>query len=1108
MGSDRKIGTYDFKVLHEQIADNDLFEDKTHERLAISLDRLIRNEDQGITIGLEGSWGSGKSTVISLLKKNLAVSDSKKTLFFMFDAWAHDGDPLRKIFLERLIDTVDPNGNNKFLSSLKLTVSSRKKTVEVKTHKRASKLGKWLSIWTLLVPFGVALLSAQNYEKISMPWSTGATDAHWYFIVGIIAVLAPALFAIYWGVWGGRKEGNNKWDFFESSGTENYIQDVTEDGERTSIEFERFFSLIMSHLIDEQKKYDKAIIVIDNLDRVDPAHAKNIWATLQTFFQHRSTPSSSSKGTWVNKLWFIVPFDREGLSRIWESNGRPLDNELNDDSEVASSFFNKCFQVISYVPKPVPSGWVNYLNTRIKDALIGWPETEKEKVLEVIQGYIARTGETPTPRKIQLLINQIGYLGLQWGGSVSSEAICLYSLYRQKYSENILKQELLSYKLPEKMQTQGDADDIKAEIAGLLFGVEKNKGVQLLLGPEIEQALRIGNPTEVTKILALHQCAFWVAWEANINSWLPTTSHTEDYRIAFTNAITLGLEDHIDKVSKVMTSLARTWCDTKDKWELDKNDYSLTLKNLIDKSPSTLELIDSIKSTARSRIFTIINSENLEQPEDDTLINIGRLLELLRGLGQPLQRQTHSKLQTKRWQKWLDLLDENETLITEMLPPSGTIGWLVDSCQFDQVSPNEGQLDYLIRTFSIYQSSNEWNEQREKILAWLSIPSRNPNCSNYYDFILLLVQAQAKITIPLIIAACKTQEFWQPCSSAEGGTLSYLSILAAMTFEGKIQSSKQVVQTVKDIWKFDATENMVSWFYNTLRSCGQLHILWLLARDEENKFAIKIIRNNEDVEIYSLSEATNYIDEYSWLSQDELCDYAQKLCLQGSFENNKPEMTGDSLTYHTVFRIFYDHGDDSAREFIRAEMNNASEDDWVAHLKKASSLLGCIDSKNLNFSRALSKYLSSIVVGEEKSSKEAFWNSIESLFEYALDVETTLLPKLASSYFNSESDFLDDYQFKKFSSLIEHHIENIDPKRYMAKLTQWIEANKNERVVWFSRCRFTETQAPLEELSEVVRNKFSSYDGELQQIIRELSEKIGLSLLDVSEESESETQQQ
>ena len=50
-------------------------------------------------IGVEGSWGSGKSNMIRILKENY-LSDSH--YFFEYDAWGHQEDLQRRSFLETL----------------------------------------------------------------------------------------------------------------------------------------------------------------------------------------------------------------------------------------------------------------------------------------------------------------------------------------------------------------------------------------------------------------------------------------------------------------------------------------------------------------------------------------------------------------------------------------------------------------------------------------------------------------------------------------------------------------------------------------------------------------------------------------------------------------------------------------------------------------------------------------------------------------------------------------------------------------------------------------------------------------------------------------------
>ena len=83
--------TFEFKILNDDAAIEDLFEYKTHQHSAATLHQVINSSSGNITIGLEGSWGAGKSTVINMFRQNL-IEHNEATLFFLFDAWAHEDD--------------------------------------------------------------------------------------------------------------------------------------------------------------------------------------------------------------------------------------------------------------------------------------------------------------------------------------------------------------------------------------------------------------------------------------------------------------------------------------------------------------------------------------------------------------------------------------------------------------------------------------------------------------------------------------------------------------------------------------------------------------------------------------------------------------------------------------------------------------------------------------------------------------------------------------------------------------------------------------------------------------------------------------------------------
>lgn len=67
---------------------------------------------------------------------------------------------------------------------------------------------------------------------------------------------------------------------------------------------------------------------------------------------------------------------------------------------------------------------------------------------------------------------------------------------------------LLDNKISEKYSIDGDLNKIKSEIAGLLFKVEPQKGVELLLVPEIRQSLINGDGDYLNSLVTEHGILF------------------------------------------------------------------------------------------------------------------------------------------------------------------------------------------------------------------------------------------------------------------------------------------------------------------------------------------------------------------------------------------------------------------------------------------------------------------------------------------------------------------------------------------------------------------------------------------------------------------------
>jgi len=97
-------------LLDDLPSDDDAF--GSHGPIAYAVADMVRSEEGGKSIALDGPWGSGKSTVIRLLRNTLRAGNGSDAPLqtLVFDAWSHRDDPLRRTFLEWLLDELGALG--------------------------------------------------------------------------------------------------------------------------------------------------------------------------------------------------------------------------------------------------------------------------------------------------------------------------------------------------------------------------------------------------------------------------------------------------------------------------------------------------------------------------------------------------------------------------------------------------------------------------------------------------------------------------------------------------------------------------------------------------------------------------------------------------------------------------------------------------------------------------------------------------------------------------------------------------------------------------------------------------------------------------------------
>ena len=504
-------------LLDDQPAVEDAFatdgERGPHQRVADAIADMIKSEKGGKAIGLEGDWGSGKSTVIQMLSTHFD-RDTDHTLV-LFDAWAHEGDPLRRTFIETLVKAlIDDKSSTKCIWDKKLDeLARRKKNTRTLVTPNATRLGLSSAISLLLIPLGVALMNEGVRQGITLRWLGPINQI---FATGLFFALSPLVIllcrSLHVLLVERRLPRLRDFAFMTNSAVTDTRTTTIETPEPTSIEFDQYFADLMSETLSADNR--RLLLVLDNLDRVDSKTALSIWATLQTFLHTRDHTSDA----WFQKLWVIVPYDPGRMKRLWndstetESDATPTPHTSQPGNpSTGESFLDKSLQIRFHVAPPVLSDWKSYLYTLLDQALPGHSDDrhsdDRHSIYRILDSCAARGSGPPTPRQLKLYVNQIGAIHRQWGDEFDIRDVAYFVLAYRQHPDLIDK--LRVGGLPTDEDQRLLSDNCIANLAGLAFNVKPKKGLELLLADHIANALKQPDHTALRAIASDNPPGFW-----------------------------------------------------------------------------------------------------------------------------------------------------------------------------------------------------------------------------------------------------------------------------------------------------------------------------------------------------------------------------------------------------------------------------------------------------------------------------------------------------------------------------------------------------------------------------------------------------------------------
>ena len=478
---------YTVKYISNKCSQTDDLANKPHESVAKSLMSILQdhNEIKHPVIGVEGSWGSGKSQVINILQK-LASNQStgKKYLFHTYDIWSTQEDLTRRSFLDSLLNfAIDINNKNGFKSSNENDENLKRlnATTTIHSTKTFPVVRLFYGI-ALLIP--IVLFITTMVEKFfgysqSAAWSYDELRA----FLGLFLIFATILVFIfefrseYKTVSKDDKDHKlTKWDYFKTSLSRIlYLykgKDIEKEDYETIIKDEPSvsrFRKIFNELRNSIKDDTVLVIVFDNMDRLsESSKLMSVWTLLHTFF---------AEGDNEGKIWAIVPYDKQQLATIMATN-------QSEKESFATEFLNKTFFSSIHIPEPIMTSWKKFLNEKLDEAFTPAIDSEERITISLI---FSRTTKTIIrPRDIIAFVNRLVTLYTQHNfEELPISVLALYSQIESNLRKDSISTILNHEGYEQFLPLYQSRTELSKQLAAIYYNIEVNKALEVVLGGAI-----------------------------------------------------------------------------------------------------------------------------------------------------------------------------------------------------------------------------------------------------------------------------------------------------------------------------------------------------------------------------------------------------------------------------------------------------------------------------------------------------------------------------------------------------------------------------------------------------------------------------------------------
>lgn len=399
------------KLLSNAPLGEDHFDSKSQEFIANAIvEELENNASQEHRsgcqkmIGIEGSWGSGKSNLIKIVENEVKKRHSGKFHFFTYDVWGHQEDLQRKAILNELVDFLlkkeilckkeDEAEADEWKEKVKRTTGTITETTQFQLP-RVSWGVFFCALILITTPVCEGIANLNYFENHLL----------WRLLIASVPLIL--LFVLYFGWLNKKCHKEKKRPFvptkkmfketfaeilcvYEDRKIESTNREFVSEINPSVVDFRNLLKDISNALQDRNKHL---VIIFDNMDRLPKEKIENLWSSIHTFFAENNGNRSIS---------CIISFDRSHIREAFPSN-----NE--SDKSYGDGYIDKTFDIVYRVAPPVLSDWKNFFKCKwlkVFDSI-----NDQEEYEYVVQAYdLLSDKQGFTPRSIIKFINEIALL--------------------------------------------------------------------------------------------------------------------------------------------------------------------------------------------------------------------------------------------------------------------------------------------------------------------------------------------------------------------------------------------------------------------------------------------------------------------------------------------------------------------------------------------------------------------------------------------------------------------------------------------------------------------------------------------------------------------------